>query len=619
MKCNGARIAAALAYQQNIICGLMQPSKYHQVTDVTQKIWISALFAIAIAMAMAACTDSPDNSAVQRVNIVAQEFTDGYYAQFPEEIYEVGYPEETPDHFGDQSEAQLQIWNGKVDSWAAALDQIDVAQLSGTPAQVTYVFTRDRLQAIIDRRVCRTELWNVSPAWTGWQYMFASTLAVQPIATEADRQAALGRVSDIPRYLRTEISNLRRGQYAGYTAAASNVAVVVEKTTFLINAATDESPFFSPAARSDDAAFKAHYRKILEAELIPALVEYRDFLANDYEGHDGIGVSANVDGEACYAASVRYWSSISMNPLDIHRAGLSQMSRIQSEMLQIAKTSFGTSDVKGLLAELRSNSEYTFKDEAEMMQYITAAVARGKAAVGDWFGNVPDTEMIIIASPPYDKDSGGGFYAAGSADGGRPATYTVGTYNPQGISRAGQESTAFHESYPGHHLQGSVAMSNEFLHPILRFMYVSGSSEGWALYSERLVDEMGLYSDDVARMGMLSNEAYRAARLVIDPGMHVMGWSRQQATDYMLENSAEGIDSVTQQVNRYAAVPGQATSYLLGSLEIQRLRKHAEDALGARFDIREFHDRILINGGITLPMLGTEIDRWIAEVNTADN
>ncbi len=582
---------------------------------MTHKIWISALFAIAIV----ACSDSPDDSAAQRVNTIAQEFTDGYYAQFPEEIYEVGYPEESPDHFGDHSAEQLKIWNSEIDIWAAALDRIDVAQLAGTPEQITYVFTRDRLQAIIDRRVCRTELWNASPAWTGWQYMFASTLAVQPIATEADRQAALRRVADIPRYLQTEISNLRQGQDAGYTAPASNVVVVVEKTTSLINSATDESPFFSPAARSDDAAFSAQYREILETEVIPALVRYRDFLANDYDGHDGIGVSANVDGEACYAASARFWSSISMDPLDIHRAGLSQMSRIQSEMLQIAKTSFGTSDVKGLLAELRTNSEYTFKDEAEMMQYITAAVARGEAAVGDWFGNVPDAEMIIIASPPYDKDSGGGFYAAGSADGSRPGSYTVGTYNPQGISRAGQESTAFHESYPGHHLQVSVAMNNEFLHPILRFMYVSGSAEGWALYTERLADEMGLYSDDVARMGMLSNEAYRAARLVIDPGMHVMGWSRQQATDYMLENTAESVAGVTQQVNRYAAVPGQATSYLLGSLEIQRLRKHAEDALGERFDIREFHDRMLINGGITLPMLGTEIDRWIAEVNTENN
>jgi uncharacterized protein (DUF885 family) len=162
-------------------------------------------------------------------------------------------------------------------------------------------------------------------------------------------------------------------------------------------------------------------------------------------------------------------------------------------------------------------------------------------------------------------------------------------------------------------LQVSLALENQSLHPILRYIGVSGSVEGWALYTERLADEMGIYSSDIARLGMLSNEAYRAARLVVDPGLHVMGWSRDDAIQYMLDHTAEGIDSVTAEVDRYAAVPGQATSYLLGSLEIQRLRQKAENALGDDFDIREFHDRVLANGGITLPMLGAEIDAWIAE------
>ena len=302
-----------------------------------------------------------------------------------------------------------------------------------------------------------------------------------------------------------------------------------------------------------------------------------------------------------------------MTAEEIHRAGLSQMARIQSEMLQIAKDSFGTDDVKGLLTELRTNPEYTFGSEQEMLDYIGAAVQRGKEAVPDWFGNVPDADLIILPSPAYEKDSGGGFYSAGAADGSRPGTYQVGTYNPQGISKAGPESTAFHESYPGHHMQVSLALTNSSLHPILRYIGVSGSVEGWALYTERLADEMGLYSSDISRLGMLSNEAYRAARLVVDPGMHVMGWTRDDAIQYMLDHTAEGIDSLTSEVDRYAAVPGQATSYLLGSLEIQRLREKAELALGDDFDIREFHDRILANGGVTLPMLGTTIDAWIAE------
>ena len=162
-------------------------------------------------------------------------------------------------------------------------------------------------------------------------------------------------------------------------------------------------------------------------------------------------------------------------------------------------------------------------------------------------------------------------------------------------------------------MQVSIALLNDSLHSILRYMFVSGTGEGWALYTETLAGEMGLYSDAVTKLGMLSAEAQRAARLVVDPGMHVMGWTRQQAIDYMLENTALGVDNASYEIDRYAAVPGQATSYLLGSLEIQRLRAHAEQLLGDRFDIKAFHDRVLEIGTVTLPMLATSVDAWIEE------
>ena len=566
-----------------------------------------------LVLALAACSDAPVDDSAERVNEIASDFLQGYFSQFPEEVYEVGYGDAPMDRFGDHSEATTKAWNAQVDQWLISLNQIDAETLTGAAEAVTYVFTREQLQTLVDRRICQTDLWNISPTWTGWQYMFASTFAIQPIETADEQQAAIDRIVDAARFLKTDISNLRRGLDQGYAAPQSNVVAVIDQVTSLIDTPTEDSPLFSPASRSKDEAFISSYRAAFESTFKPAMVAYRDFLANDYEGHNTVGVGNNPNGEACYAASVRYWSSISMTAEEIHRAGLSQMARIQSEMLQIAQNSFGTDDVRGLLAELRTNPDYTFGSEQEMLDYIGAAVQRGKEAVPDWFGNVPDADLIIIPSPAYEKDSGGGFYSAGAADGSRPGTYQVGTYNPQGISKAGAESTAFHESYPGHHMQVSLALANESLHPILRYIGVSGSVEGWALYTERLVDEMGLYSSDVARLGMLSNEAYRAARLVVDPGMHVMGWTRDDAIQYMLEHTAEGIDSLTSEVDRYAAVPGQATSYLLGSLEIQRLRKKAELALGDDFDIREFHDRILANGGVTLPMLGTTIDAWIAE------
>lgn len=567
---------------------------------------------------IAACSQEPTPSDAQKVSTIASEFVDGYYMQFPEEVYEVGYPDAPLDRFGDHSAEALARWDAKVDGWVSALAAIDVTTLETMPEAIAYVFTRERLQAIVDRRVCRMHLWNVSPTWTGWQFSIISTLAVQPVGTAAERRAALERIGDIERFLETEIAHLRTGLDRGYTAPTSNVTAVTEQITALIETPMEESPFFSPATRSDDEAFKADISSVMESRVLPALIAYRDFLADDYRGRDVVGVSANPDGEACYAASVRYWSSLPMEPMAIHRAGLSEMARIRTEMLEIAKKHFATDDLKSLFEELRSNPEYTFASEQQMLDYVQAAVDRGRAAMPEWFGNVPDVDVDVVPSPAYEKDSGGGFYSAGSADGSRPGTYQVGTYNPTGISRAGQESTAFHESYPGHHLQVSIALLNESLHPVQRYMYISGSVEGWALYTERLADEIGLYSSELARLGMLSNEAFRAARLVVDPGMHVLGWTREQAIEYMLENTAEGYDAVAGEVDRYAAVPGQATSYLLGSLEIQRLRRHAETRLGERFDIREFHDRILTDGGVTLPMLGASIDAWIERVTAGD-
>ena len=573
---------------------------------------LKRLIPIAV-LALTACSEAPVDDSAERVNQVASDFVHGYFSQFPEEVYEVGYGGAPMDRFGDHSETAMAEWDAKIDQWLVALDAVDVQTLAGTAEAVTYAFTREQLQTQVDRRVCQTDLWNISPTWTGWQFMFASTLAIQPVASAEQQQAAIDRIVDAARFLKTDISNLRRGLDQGYAAPQSGVVAVIDQVTSLIDSPTEDSPLFSPAARSDDDSFISSYRKAFESTLKPALVAYRNFLTNDYQGRDGIGVGNNPNGETCYAASVRYWSSVSMTAEQIHRTGLSEMARIQSEMLQIAQDSFGTDDVKSLLAELRTNPEYTFGNEQAMLDYVGAAVQRGKEAIPHWFGNLPDAKLLIIPSPAYEKDSGGGFYSAGAADGSRPGTYQVGTYNPQGISKAGPESTAFHESYPGHHMKVSLALANESLHPILRYIGVSGFVEGWALYSERLADEMGLYSSDIARLGMLSNEAYRAARLVVDPGMHVMGWTRDDAIQYMLEHTAQGIDSLTSEIDRYAAVPGQATSYLLGSLEIQRLRKKAELALGEAFDIRAFHDRILANGGVTLPMLGATIDAWIAE------
>ncbi len=574
------------------------------------------LSAIAILLIVAACERSPNDSAEERVTEIATAFINGFYEQFPEESAESGYPGAPADRFSDRSEASLAAWNAKVDRWLVDLNSIDPADLDGTPEAITYAFTVGRLQALVDRRSCKMSLWNVSPTWTGWHSKLVAALAVQPVDTPNDREAALARAADIPRFVETELGNLRRGLDAGYLAPASNVAAVSDQFASLLEMDIGESPLFDPAARSEDADFRTAYRKIMVSQIIPALARYAAFLDNEYRGRDAIGVAANPDGKRCYDASVRYWSSLSMNAEEIHWAGLQEMERIRAEMLEIATTHFGTDDLEGLFDEMRSNPEYTFASEQAMLDYVNAAVDRAENAMSDWFAVVPESELIVYPAPAFEKDSGGGFYSSGSGEEKLVGYYKVGTWNPTSISIAGTESTAFHESWPGHHLESTITLSNKALHPVQRYLWISGTSEGWALYAERLADEIGLYSSQLARLGMLSNEAFRAARLVVDPGIHVLGWTREHAIEYMLENTAEGYDGIASEVDRYAAVPGQATAYLLGSLEIQRLRNHAREQLGDRFDIRTFHSRLLANGAVSLPMLGGAIDDWINETLT---
>ena len=544
---------------------------------------------------------------------IAEDFVDGYYRQFPEEAAEAGYLAAPDDRFSIQTAAAMDSWYAQIDEWITAFESLDAEALRGTPAEIPYRFSLGRLKDLRGLRVCQRASWAVNPTWTSWQNRAVDVFSVQPVDTDDEREAALKRLEDLVRVVNDQEALLRAGMQNNFRAAQSNVQAVIGQMDALIALPIEESPFFMPAARSTDRDFRQRWQRIYNERLLPAVRDYRRFLAEDYVGRAEVGVKANPQGRECYENSVRYWSTLGLTPEEIHRKGLSEMARIQAEMLEIARRSFGTSDVKGLLNELRSNPQYTFASEEQMLGYVGDAVERARHSMDDWFGFVPDVPLQIVPSPAYEKDSGGGYYSAGSSDGSRPSIYRVGTYNPGGISKAGVEATAYHESYPGHHLQNIVALKSPGLHPVQRYMSVSGYAEGWGLYAERLADEIGLYSSDLDRLGMLSNEAYRAARLVIDPGLHVMGWSRDDAIQYMMDHTTEGIDAASAEIDRYIAVPGQATSYLLGSLEIQRLRERARSALGDDFDIRGFHDRVLMHGQVTLPMLRDSINAWVME------
>lgn len=484
-----------------------------------------------------------------------------------------------------------------------------------------YAYALDRIEAQAALRVCRIELWNVSPAWNGWQSALASTFAQQPVGSDKARADALARARDAVRFIDGEVDNLREGLRLGYAAPRNNVEAVLVQVERLLAATPEESPFYQPAVRDPAPGFGEELLGIVENEIDPAIWRYRDFLADEYldASREEPGVSANPGGEECYRSSIRYYTSLPLSPREVHDSGLREIERIQAEMRAIGERSFGTGDVRQLLATVRRDPRYTFRSTQEVVDYAQAAVDRARDAVPEWFGTLPRSQVIIRPYPDFMKRSGGGFYNPGTAGGSRPGVYELGTWKPETISKVGLEATAFHEAYPGHHLQVMTGLERSGMHLILRYLYFSGTGEGWALYTERLAEEIGLYSSDVDLVGLLSNEAWRAARLVVDTGMHALGWSRQEALDGLLAATALSEAEANFEINRYLTVPAQALSYITGSLEIQRLRRQAEERLRERFDVRAFHDRVIEDGTVTLGMLRQKIERWIEETGPNEN
>ncbi len=555
---------------------------------------------------------------VAKAIAIADEYVAAYYDEYPEDAYETGYPAPL-DRMGDHTIANIEAWQGRENAWVDRLQAIDPSALIGTEAAVPFTFSLERLQASIGRRVCRTHLWNVSPTWTGWQNFFGGVFAKQPVGTAAARAATIARARDVARYIDTEIDNLRVGVAEGFTAPRSNVEVVIGQIDALLSVPAEESPFYEPATRDDDPAFAADLKSAISDAIVPAAKRYRDYLNDEYlaTARDAIGVTSDPGGRDCYLASVLFHATLPLTPEEIHQTGLREIQRIHSEMREIGLRSFGTGDLQVLLRRVKADPAYSFETQEEIVQFAQDAVDRAKAAMPEWFGFVPKAEVALKPYPDFMKITGGGFYSAGAADGSTPGTYEFGTYDPRDLNRAGGfEATTFHETYPGHHMQVYVGLEGPGVHPVLKYFFSSGLGEGWALYAERLADEAGLYTADIDRLGMLSNEAFRAARLVVDPGMHALGWSRQDAVDYMLANTAESKAGVESEVSRYIAVPGQATAYLTGSLLIQELRAEAELALGDRFDVRAFHDRVIEDGTVTLSMLKNE-DRRLDRGGTA--
>jgi uncharacterized protein (DUF885 family) len=555
----------------------------------------------------------PDAALAARVTALADEFVREYYDRYPLDGTADDVPGTHHDRLRDNTLAATQRWDARVNALAAEVARADPARLWGQPAWVTHGVMQGLLEYERAYGACRFELWGVRQMF-GWQEELDLALDVQPVGTAERRRQLLARLAAVPRFVDTEIANLREGLRRGFRASRVNVQLVIVQMDVLLKGPPEQSIFFGPARRDGDAAFARASVGLITRGIRPALARYRDFLRRDYlpVARAGIGVGELPSGRRCYEGAVRGNTGLPLAPEAVHRLGLEQMAKIEAEMKVIARRSFGTDDFRRVLDRVRTERKYLYASRPDVLDTARTAVARAEAAMPRWFGIVPRARVTVEQCPPYRDVGEDARYNSASDDGQRPATIQLATVNAERRSRIAGESVAFHEGVPGHHLQ--IAIGRErgaAVHPLARYTWNVGFGEGWALYAEQLADEMGLFSSDVARLGMLSERALRATRLVVDPGIHVLGWSRERAVQYMVDHTALSRDGAEVEIDRYAVMPGQATAYLVGMLEILRLRADARRALGPRFDIRQFHDRVLENGKVTLPMLRATIARWI--------
>lgn len=467
--------------------------------------------------------------------------------------------------------------------------------------------------------------WNVDHM-DGLPTSLLSLPDYQRLATPEDAGRMLARWREMPRYIDAAAAGLRESLGDGLVASRPTVDHAVTMLEGLLAEPVAAWPLLAPLAGLDALGgwttaererFRADLTAAVADEVQPAFARLHATLADVIRpaarsaARPGIG---HVPGGAeDYRRLARYHTSLDRSPEEFHQIGLAEIGRIDAELTDLGARAIGTRGLAATLAALRADPALHFAARDDVFATAEASLGRAREAIPAWFGRLPKAPCVVVTIPAHEEaHTTIAYYRGPAEDGSRPGQFYVNTSEPQTRPRYEAEVLAFHESIPGHHLQIAIAGELEGVPAFRRHLGPTAFIEGWGLYSERLSGDMGLYSGDLDRIGVASYDAWRAARLVVDTGLHVMGWSRDSAIAFMTEHTALAANNIANEVDRYLAIPGQALAYKTGQMEMLRLRADARARLGERFDIRGFHDAVLGNGAIPLPVLAEVVERWVA-------
>ncbi|AGG87219.1 hypothetical protein R2APBS1_0031 [Rhodanobacter denitrificans] len=505
---------------------------------------------------------------------------------------------------------RLAYWQGVL----KRLDGVDVTRLS--PAnQVNYAIYREQIGNFVAGQ--KFQAWQMpfnsdSAFWSDLGYV----LGGDRLRTAADYQRYLDRLGQVPAYFDQQIANMRAGLRRGFSvpravlggrdASIAAVAELKDPTRSSFYEPFRQLPASIPADRAQ--ALQGQALRQIRDEVIPAYAKLLAFFRNEYvpQARTTLAAEALPDGKAFYRQQIREYTTLDLGPDEIHQIGLDQVAKIHAQMLQVMQDTGFKGSFAEFLTFLRTDPQFYAKTPDELLMRSAWVAKQVDGQMSRYFGHLPRAHFTIKPVPadiaPYYTSGRGGADA-----------YLVNTYDLKSRPLFNVPALTLHESYPGHALQLELADEQHEQPAFRRNSYISAYGEGWGLYSEYLGNEMGIYHTPYERFGYLTYQMWRACRLVVDTGIHHLGWTRQQAIDYLTGNTALSAREIANEVDRYISWPGQALSYELGYLKIRELCAKAEQALGGKFDIRHFHDTVLALGSVPLPVLEQRIDRFIAE------
>lgn len=551
--------------------------------------------------------------------------------EYPELATGVGYPGQNR-KWTDDSPEGIAARERHLRESLATLKKFDRTSLPQSE-QLNYDLYLDLLQASEEglqfgddpmpfRNVIAANRWLRINQREGIQQGAPETLSSAPHATIADYEDILARLAALPKAFDQEISLLQEGLKRGYTQPKITLRDVPQQIADLTPADPLKSPLLDPfhdfpqtISETDRKRLTQRATEIYASALVPAVHKFHDFIASTYlpACRDSIAGTAIPNGTAAYAYHVRWHTTTNLTAQQIHEIGLAEVKRIRAEMEKlIASTGFKGS-FHDFTEFLRNDPQFYFDKKEDLVNAYKIIAKSVDPELVKEFGKLPRNQYGVIPIPDFKAPSQTtAYYQPGAPAVGRAGYYFVNTYNLKARPKWEMEALSLHESVPGHHLQISLGQELEDVPEFRRHIGYSSFVEGWALYSESLGEDLGLYKDPYSKFGQLTYDMWRAVRLVVDTGMHTMGWSRDQAIQFFKDNTGKTDQDITVEVDRYIVWPGQALAYKIGQLKIRELRTLAEKELGTKFDKRKFHDAVLENGAIPLSLLESHIKEWIA-------